>query len=251
LLVLALVGALLWRKFPWLGGSADPSAVAKIKVAIRSQPAGAKITVDGAPCGEPDCNMALAAGTHQAQAELPGYEPAVSSFILREGVAAPDVTLSLSPAPIAFTARVDREAAIVLDDGAPIKTQPGLDGMAKLSPGKHEVQVESGSIRLRFGTDITPGTLPAVTELILSGDVRAFVLTRFGAQAHLYGTVAGVVVSIDGRSAGLLDGGSGIGFSGLAPGSHDLVLDGPRPGQHTKLTFEIGPTGGILASIGR
>ena len=253
ILILAASGAWAWHVKPsWLPlpVTAEKPVASKIKVGIRALPASAIITVDGVPCGTANCSLELTPGMHEAQAGLPGFHAASSSFTLNPGAHPPDVTFSLNPLPTPLTVSFDRDATVTLDGTSLGKIQAGQTETAKLAPGAHKMQIEGGAAGLEFEVQISPGSPPLLTRIIESGEIRAFVFTRFGSQAHLYGTGKGVVVALDGKSTGVLNGGAaGLELTGLAAGSHDVSLDGPRAGDHTKFSFDAGPSGAIFVSL--
>jgi eukaryotic-like serine/threonine-protein kinase len=244
-LVVLIVAIALIR--PSRKSAAIPPVPGKIRVSLRSNPPGAEIKVNGVVCGSSNCEMDLPAGDYQAQAALPGYESANTPFTVRAGSPA-DVSLSLQPSPPRVTISTDLTEGSVQLDGAPAgQIQDSGVEVSGLTPGTHQLAIQSGSARASMALELSPGALPKITGPIDTTGLRGFVVTQFGAQAHLYGNAPGFRASLDGKPAANVDS-NGLDFTDLSTGTHELILDGPA-GQHDRVVFDAQPSASVYASL--
>jgi tetratricopeptide (TPR) repeat protein len=224
-----------------------PPAAGNMRVNVRSTPPGAVIKVNGTVCGSSNCELNLPAGDYQAQATLPGYEPANATFSVRAGSTA-QVDLSLLPSPPRVNISTDLTEGSVQLDGAPAGQiqDSGVD-VAGITPGTHQLAIQSGSARASMSLELAPGALPKITGPIETTGLRGFVVAQYGGQAHLYGSLPGFRASLDGKAAGTVDT-NGLDFKDLSTGTHELVLDGPA-GQHDRVVFDAQPSAAVYASL--
>jgi serine/threonine-protein kinase len=224
-----------------------PPVPGRIRVSVRSTAPGAEIKVNGVVCGSSNCELDLPAGDYQAQAALPGYESANTAFTVRAGSPA-QINLSLQPSPPRVTISTDLTEGSLQLDGAPAgQIQDSGVEVNGLTPGTHQLSVQSGSARAAMALEISPGALPKITGPIDTTGLRGFVVTQFGGQAHLYGNVPGFRASLDGKPAGTVDA-NGLDFKDLSTGTHELILDGPA-GQHDRVVFDAQPSAAVYASL--
>ena len=224
-----------------------PAVAGRMRVGVRSTPPGAEIKVNGVVCGASNCDLNLPAGDYQAQATLPGYETANTYFSVRDG-APTQVSLALQPSPPRVTISTDLTEGSVQLDGAPAgQIQDSGVEVSGLTPGTHQLAIQSGSTRASMNLELSPGALPKINGPIDSTGLRGFVVAQFGGQAHLYGSVTGFRASLDGKPAGNLDN-NGLDFKDLSTGTHELLLDGPA-GQHDRVVFDAQPSAAVYASL--
>lgn len=118
---------------------------------VRVEPAGARVTVDGAPIGGPaggpdgapaGAPAELAPGRHRIAIALAGYAEATRDVEAREGRPI-DLAVALTPlCPV----RVEPADAEVLLDGAPLAIE---GGRAAIPPGGHALLVRAAGYRER------------------------------------------------------------------------------------------------------
>jgi serine/threonine-protein kinase len=224
-----------------------PPAAGSMRVSLHSTPPGATIKVNGVECGASTCDLNLPAGDYQAQATLPGYETANAAFSVRAGTPA-EVNLSLQPSPPRVTISTDLTDGSVQLDGAPAGQiqDSGVD-VAGITPGTHQLAIQSGSTRASMSLELSPGALPRITGPIEATGLRGFVVAQYGGQAHLYSNMPGFRASLDGKAVGNLDT-NGLDFKDLSTGTHELLLDGPA-GQHDRVLFDAQPSPAVYASL--
>lgn len=224
-----------------------PSVPGRIRVSVASTPPGAEIKVNGVVCGSSNCELNLPEGDYQAQATLAGYENANAAFHVRAGAPA-QVHLSLQPSPPRFTMSTDLTEGSVQLDGAPAgQIQDSGVEVSGLTPGTHQLAIQSGSARASMALELSPGALPKINGPIETTGLRGFVVAQFGGQAHLYSNVPGFRASLDGKAVGNLDS-NGLDFKDLSTGTHELLLDGPA-GQHDRVVFDAQPSAAVYASL--
>jgi len=244
-IVAVIAGAGLMR--PSRKAPAAPPAAGKMRVSVRASMPGAEIKVNGQVCGSSNCELNLPAGDYQAQATLAGYETANTAFSVQPGASA-QVNLSLQASPPRITISTDLTEGSVQLDGAPAgQIQDSGVEVSGVTPGTHQLTVQSGSARAGMGLEIAPGAVPKVTGPIESTGLRGFVVAQYGGQAHVYGSIPGFRASLDGKAAGTVDG-SGLDFKDLSTGTHELLLDGPA-GQHDRVVFDAQPSPAVYASL--
>jgi hypothetical protein len=214
---------------------------------MRSSPEGAEIKFNGDACGTSTCRMELSPGTYQATARLSGYQDVSTSFTVGKD-ASPEVNLTLVPLPPRVAVFTDLTDGAVQLDGSPAgQIQDGGVEISNLTPGKHTLAVQSGNSTASVQLEILPGAMPKISAPIETTNLRGFVLTGFGADARLYGSATGFKASLDGQPAGDLPP-DGLPLQNLAPGTHELQLDGPAHEQD-KMVFEAQPSATLYISL--
>jgi len=229
-------------------GSSAASTGATIKVHVIAQPQGAEISVNGAKCGVSECSLDLKPGDYRAEASLADYRPASAAFKVEDGqTTAPNVSLTLVPLPPLVTLATDLTAGSVTLDRAEVKQVPGSTiDIPKLSAGSHTIAVEGGAFRAAFTINVAEDGTPSLAGPIQSQGIFGFVLTHVGNGAKVYGSLPGVDVTLDGMSVGTI-GTAPLELKDLAPGAHELKLDGK--GAHARLSFDGGPAPAVVASL--
>src|ERR1017187_8836606 len=214
---------------------------------MRSSPEGAEIKFNGDPCGTSPCRMELAPGNYQATARLSGYQHVSTSFTVGKD-ASSEVNLALVPLPPRVAVFTDLSDGTIQLDGSPAgQIQDGGAEISNLTPGKHLLAVQSGNSTASVQLEILPGAMPTISAPIETANLRGFVLTAYSAGARLYGSPTGFKVSLDGQPAGDLPPG-GLPLQNLAPGVHELQLDGPAREQD-KMVFEAQPSAALYISL--
>jgi serine/threonine-protein kinase len=234
---------------PQTAAAPVPLAPQKYKVRLHASAAGARIAVNGQPCGDSACELELEPGSYQAEASLSGYQSAKTTFSVTAGQGAPEeVNFAMLPAGTQVSISTDLPDGKVLVDGAPsAQPQGGALELSDLSEGPHTVSVEGGTSRATFSVEIKHGSLPVLSGPVQTQNLRGFFLAKSGSQAHLYASALGFAASVDGKPAGTL-GADGLDLKDLAPGHHEVSLDGPS-GQHGKIAFDTDGGSGFVASL--
>jgi len=186
--------------------SPAPKPTATIPIEIRTDPPGASLRVGERSCVTPNCQLDVAPGSYQVEAQLKGYEPKQQTVIFDSSNRTVDLTLQpLAPPPppaqatgtlVVQTALPD---VLVYVDGSP-RNRTDQTGSVTLSlEGQtHEVRVE------RNGYD-----KPAAKQVNITAGTRqtvAFRLIPQNARLELGGAPADVEVRMDGKPLGRTDG---------------------------------------------
>jgi serine/threonine protein kinase len=125
------------------GGAATPKG--RNSIEVQSQPAGARVRVNGQPQGTAPASVAgLAPGNYEVVVELDGHEPAAQDVTLKEGDAPAKVSLRLAPSKNAMVEAdiLSRPAgANVRIDGQLVGQTP-LRGF-KLRVGNRRIEIQT------------------------------------------------------------------------------------------------------------
>jgi len=205
-------------------------------VAIKTQPSGASVRVNGEVKCTSDCNIELPTGTYEVQAVLPGYESASSSVNVVGGTPG-QVTLSLTPMGLSVRLFTDLQAGKVTLDGNPLgDLQDGQLVLDRVSPGKHSVKVVNPTTEASFEFESQLGQAPVINGPVVAKNVLAILVTNAGKAGKVHAS-ANVKVQVDGVSAGDT-GAAGLDLNNLASGDRELsVNDGTA---ERKLLVSVG-----------
>jgi hypothetical protein len=222
LVALLIVGIALFRS---MGGDEATPVAGGVRVALRSEPPAAAIWIAGEQCGVGSCDIDLAAGSHQAEARLLGYQTAVVSFEVSEPQADQKaITLMLEPMAPALFLSSDLEGGNVLLDGQPAgKLEDGEFQLDGLSAGEHTLEITGGGSRAAFTLEIRPGSLPVVHDPIETRSLKAAVVSSLGGGARVYVAGGAPAALLDGNGAGAVPP-EGLELRNLADGSHEVAL---------------------------
>jgi tetratricopeptide (TPR) repeat protein len=248
-LVLMAATLMIWNRGPAAAGNGGYARV------IRSSEPGALISIDGSPCSNSPCEIELAAGTHEARAELAGYRVASMFF----EVSAPEsgenaapvaaIELALDPLPPVLRLSSDlAEAQVTLDGEKLGRLQDGeLEiELQALAPGVHILTVSERGSRAAVKFETQAGAAPVILEPIETSNLKALVVASLGARAMIHGDEEASEASLDGRSLGALPR-QGLAVPDLSAGGHEIAV-GPANDQR-KLTFESGPAPSLTAYL--
>ena len=225
-----------------------PVAVATYRVSLRTSPEGAAISVNGRPCGSSTCQLQLPAGNYRADATLSGYQNATVAFAVTADKSAPgEVSLILEALPAQVTLSTDLTEGTLSVDGAPAaQIQAGEKEIPNLSPGQHKLDVQGGGAKASLSFEFPPSALPKLTEPIQAHGINAVVISRYGSQAMVYCSIAGVAVAVDGKLTGATST-AGVELKDLAPGPHEVQVT--INGLAQKIPFESSAMAGISAYL--
>jgi eukaryotic-like serine/threonine-protein kinase len=238
------------RPHPVAQPAAAPANV-KYNVSLHASQAGAEIRINGQPCGQSSCNIALAPGDYLAEATLSGFQTATANVHVSTGQnQARDIALTLIANPPLITVSSDLTQGSVLLNNTPTAQLKGGDvEIPKLEPGSYTLAVQNGAFRASVPLEVAAAAdqMPKVSGPIETQGMTGFVVSHAGDEAFLYGAGNGLPVTLDGMPGGTLTP-AGIHFEHLAPGSHEISIEDPG-GQTTKLSFNSGTTPAVLASL--
>lgn len=229
-------------------------------VAIKTQPSGASVRVNGEVKCTSDCSIELPTGTYEVQAVLPGYESASSSVNVVGGTPG-QVTLSLTPMGLSVRLFTDLQAGKVTLDGNPLgDLQDGQLVLDRVSPGKHSVKVVNPTTEASFEFDSQLGQAPVISGPVVAKNVLAILVTNAGKGAKVHAS-ANVKVQVDGASAGDASA-AGLDLNNLAPGDRELSVNdgtverkllvsvGAQPTLTAYLKLADGNFGTIVVNVG-
>jgi len=221
----------------------------KYNVNVRASVPGAEIRINGVVCGQSSCQVSLAPGDYQVAAALSDFLPATARFHISAGqIKVPDVDLALVANPPLVTVSTDlTHGAVLLNGTQTAQIQGGDVEIPKLDPGSYTLLVENGAFRASVPLLIAADAMPKVTGALQTQGMSGLVLSHSGDEAQLYGSGAGLQVTLDGMPGGALTP-AGLHFEHLAAGSHEVSIQQPG-GQIGKLTFHSGTPPAVLASL--
>ncbi len=216
----------------------SPSA-GGIAFEVRTSPTGATVRVNNEVKGTTNFQLSLPAGTYQLEAQLDGYQPAVSSVTVTAGVAVQPLDLTLQPLPQTVRLFTDLEAGkVTLDDQPAGEMQEGQIVLDNVAPGPHVLKVQSKVGEATINFEAKPGAAPAVTGPVQAKELGAVLVSNLGGKAKVHSSTP-AKVALDGQSAG--DAGpGGLDLNNVTPGDHELAL-GEGAGQR-KMVVSVGPS---------
>jgi serine/threonine-protein kinase len=213
---------------------------------VRSNPPGAAIRVNGEVQGAANLSLSLPPGTYQLEAQLEGYQPAVTSLTISAGPPPPPLDLALTPLPQTVRLFTDLESGTVtLDDQAAGELQEGQIVLDNVAPGTHLLKVHSRAGEAAIQFEARPGAAPVLSGPVQAKELIAVLVTNLGGKARVHASAASKV-AVDGQPAG--DAGpEGLELHNLTPGDHELALGGGA-GQR-KMVVSVGPNPALTAFL--
>ncbi len=194
-------------------------------VAVTTDPADARVEVDGKPVGLAPLEVPLQAGRHVIRATKQGFQPAEAAVEVVPAAAGQEVALTLAPEDGALLVVSSPDGGQVLVDDEPRGAAQGPLRVEPVAPGVHRVRVELEGYRPWERDDVV------VTNGRTTTVIAALVPVRNDSSVRLYTDPPGARVWLDGREIGRA-GKDGLGFR--APkGLHRLRLvfdPAERPG---------------------
>ncbi|MGA2599953.1 MAG: PEGA domain-containing protein, partial [Bryobacteraceae bacterium] len=219
LVVVAAVVVLMLRPRP------APQPPALVAFQIHITPAGASVYLGDKIIGTSDSRMALPPGAYNFQVAKEGYQSKVIPVELRAGRSAQRTGVTLDPLPQKLKISTDLKAGKVSLDGA---AAVDLDINGELvidvaAPGKHTLQIESGTEKAAVSFETSPLALPVIAKPEASAGLDVVLVSAYRDRASIQTTLGAVPARIDDRDAGSLTP-NGLELNELAPASHDLTL---------------------------
>jgi hypothetical protein len=208
--------------------SAPPQAAA-VKVEVRTVPPGATIRIAGLDRGVSNLTIDLQPGEYKAEATLDGYQPAVSTFTVREGAPA-SVEIPLQPFKPFLRVYSDIEGGQATFGDKPMTAgQPGEFVVDPVEPGSYKLKFSSAQGEATAGLAIDLAAAPSVNEPLQVKNLRLVVVNVRGDRAVVYMSSTGAKAGLDGQPAQPIPV-EGLGLSGLTRGTHQLTIeDGSSP----------------------
>ncbi len=212
-----------------------------IKVAVKTNPPGASIRVNGEVKCTSDCNIELAPGPYEIQAVLPGYEPASSKMeVAANSPAAVDLTLS--PLPLSVRLYTDFTAGKVTFDGAPYgDLQDGQLILDRIAAGKHTIKVTSAANEAQFEFDAQPGRQPVISGPVTAKNTLAILVANASQSTRIHASIPSLKVSIDGNPAGDANP-AGLDVNNLQPGDRELSVEDGATKRNLLVSVSAQPT---------
>jgi hypothetical protein len=224
------------------GPGRTPTAVVA-KVDIRTTPPGAVVRISGLERGVSNLQLELQPGEYKAEAELEGYETALTSFTVREG-APVSVDIPLTPWRPSVRLISDQEGGKAQLGDRPMN--PGQEGefsLDNLDPGAYRIVFTSAQGEVSSaGVTFDPAQIPALTEPIQTKSFGLVLVNVRGSRGAVYVSAAGAKAALDGQPPQPIPP-EGLTLSGLSRGAHQLTIDdgvSPR-------TLPLNLTGGLGA----
>ncbi|MBI2686005.1 MAG: PEGA domain-containing protein [Acidobacteria bacterium] len=220
----------------------DPLAnSAHVKVAVKTNPPGASIRVNGEVKCTSDCNIELTPGPYEVQAVLPGYETASSKLEVTASNP-PNVDLTLQPLPLSVRLYTDFSAGKVTFDGAPYgDLQDGQLILDRIAAGKHTIKVTSQANEAQFEFDAQPGRQPVIAGPVTARNTLAILVANAGHQTKVHSSVPSLKVSIDGNMAGDATP-AGLDVNNLQPGDREFSVDDGGTKRNLLVSVSAQPT---------
>ncbi len=217
--VLAVILGLLFGRHP------IPPAPALVAVEFHIAPAGASVYLRDKIIGTSGSQLRLPPGNYSFQIAKEGYESKIIPVELRDGTLMHSTEVALDPLPQKLSFTTDLKGAKVSLDGAPV-VEPDLNGDLLISvaaPGKHTLQVESGTEKASISFETQPLAQPEIAKPDASTGLDVVLVSSYRGRASIQSTLGAVPVRVEDRDSGALTSG-GLELNELAPGSHDLTL---------------------------
>ena len=212
-----------------------------LKVAVKTNPPGASIRINGEVKCTSDCNIDLPPGPYEVQAVLPGYETASSKLDLT--AAAPgNVDLTLQPLPLSVRLYTDFTAGKVTFDGAPYgDLQDGQLILDRIAAGKHTIKVTSQANEAQFEFDAQPGRQPVISGPVTAKNTLTILVANAGQQTKIHSSVPTLKVAIDGNPAGDATP-AGLEVNNLQPGDREFSVDDGGTKRNLVVSVSAQPT---------
>jgi serine/threonine-protein kinase len=217
----AVVGALVWMH----AHQASAPVAALMPAEIRTDPAGASVSLGTYTCQTPNCKFDLAPGTYPLRAQLNGYEPAEQSLIVGNDRRLYSLDLALKPivAPPrpgrptgTLTVQAGIPDALVLIDSAPAgRTDSNGRFSSLVEATRHTVRVEKNGYQ-------TPMEQRATIAENRSQSILVKLLPQ-SAKLELRGAPGGVEIRANGTLLGRTDD-SGTFSAAISPGGYLLRI---------------------------
>jgi outer membrane biosynthesis protein TonB len=217
LVVLAAGGWFVWQKF-------KSSAPQLVQVEIRTNPRGARISVNNQPRGESAATLQLAPGDYQASAELDGYQPAATSFKVALGQ---PVSLELALQPWKAAIRVSSEAEVTEASLAGKPLNPGAAGeyaIDGLDDGTYPLKIVSPKGEAGATLVIEGRSLPVLSGPPQAKNLTLLLIHAAGDRIAVYANSATSKAALDGQPSQPIPA-DGLSFPGVAAGPHQLTLE--------------------------
>ena len=220
------------------------AAVVMVPMSVTTNPAGARLIVDGTDRGASVFSMDLPPGAHSLQAVLDGYQTAAKQVNL---VAHSPLSIQIDLVALPSSLRVITDAdnaSVKLDDQSVAGTAPEFTA-DNVAAGHHKLILTSRQGQATAEFDVNPATLPVMQGPPQTKSIDAVVLVQFGTHASLY-SAAPLQVALDGGTM-LTATPTGVELPALSAGSHSLAIG--EGATQRNLSFTSGSAPGVIAFI--
>ena len=219
----------------------DTSISNNTMVALKTNPPGASIRVNGEVKCTSDCNIELAPGSYEIQAVLPGYEPGASKLNVAANTPA-NVDITLTPLPLSVRLYTDFTAGKVTFDGAPYgDLQDGQLILDRIAAGKHTIKVAAAASEAQFEFDAQPGRQPVIAGPLTARNTLAILVANAGRQTRIHSSIPTLKVAIDGNPAGDATP-AGLEVNTLQPGDREFSVDDGATKRNLLVSISAQPT---------
>lgn len=243
LAAVTLLAVFLARRRP---AAPPPPTQGAIAFEVRTNPPGAAIRVNNEAKGNSNLKLELAPGAYQIEAQLEGYQPAVTSVTLAPGQESP-ADMILQPLPQMLRLFTDLEAGkVALDEQPAAELQEGQLVLENIAAGPHKLRISSryGEAAILFETK--PGAAPSVTGPVSTKELFAVLVSNLGGRGRVVSSAASAKVKLDGQPAG--DAGpQGLELNNVAPGDHELIVGEGK--DERKMVVNFGPNPALTAFL--
>lgn len=214
-------------------------------VTLTASQTGARIFIDGEPCGAGECRVPLTLGQHRVEARLPGYRTAMRDLEVTASGVEP-ISLELEALPPFVQLGADTAEGKVTLNGKQLGAMQGTMDLNDLQPGENQLDFVSGAFRATLRFEASPAVAPRLLGPVKTAGLKSVVITGVGSTAYLYSTVDAAQVSVDGAPIGTVSP-EGLELK-LNPGPHEIVVS-PAQGNPYKISYEASPAPVLLARL--
>lgn len=218
--------------------ASNPGAV---NIAVKTNPPGASIRINGEVKCASDCNLELPPGAYEVQAVLPGYESGSSKIDVAAG-APQNLDITLQPLPLSVRLYTDFPAGKVAFDGAPYgDLQDGQLILDRISAGRHTIKVSSASNEAQFEFEAQPGRQPVIAGPVSARNILAILVANAAQSTRIHASVPALKVTIDGNPAGEANP-AGLDVNNLQPGDREFSVDDGTGKRNLLVSVSAQPT---------
>jgi serine/threonine-protein kinase len=232
-------GFYAWRK-------SRPVTPATVKVEIRTQPAGARISIGGQDRGLSNLTLDLPPGDYQANAELEGFQPSATTFSLKPGTPATiDFTLQPWRPSVHLTSEVEIKQA-TLSDRPLTPGAPGEFSLESLDDGVYSLKVSSPQGEASAAFQLSTRAVPTLSEPIQAKAISLLLIHQYASRAVLYASNPNLKAGLDEQPPQPVPA-DGLSLSGVKPGPHQLIIEDGSA--HRTLPFTMAPAPVVNAFV--
>ena len=209
---------------------------------ITTVPPGARILInDEEKCPPWPCNLKLPPGNYRVQAQLEGYDPALSPHTLVAGQPPVEVTIPLTSQAQSLRIFSDIAGKVQIDGKGQNDITEGSFILDRIGPGPHTVTVSGSGADAAFAFDVTPGKAPEIKGLTTAHNLLAVVVSNAGNVARMQASTGPLKAQLDGKDQPPIAA-TGTDFPSVPNGDHELVLGEGKEQKKIQVSFLGTPT---------